>query len=521
LAVLGALAAAGLAPAQEPSQDLEGLPIVRIVFERFNIFDTSQPDMDKWFYRVANSLHIVSKESYLRSRILFEEGDPFSQALADESARILRSLDNINPVEITAAPVDGGVEVTVETHDQWTLEVGATFGLFGNQQRWGLHFQETNFLGRGKKIDLEYNSDPERSSVEAGYFDPNVFGSRWRTQIRYADLSDGFEERLWFDRPFYSLATERAWGAGWQRVELTEYLYSEADKVVGGERRTSEATGWYGMRFPGGRNTTHRLTFGFLHRHTEFGDWAWRETGDPYPMPEDRLIDGPTVRYERVASDFTVVRGFRAWSIQEDVGLGPNLSVGLVVSNPAFGGDIPRLLFDASFDVTRRHGNWLVLGRTWIEGRIDDGDARNWVFGINAAAAQLGRRGFQFRVFAETSHELDLERQLTLGAEIGLRGWNPFYFDGTGRALANAQWRTLVIPNLFKLVDIGVVVFTDAGITWDPRVGRDTDGVRADAGFGLILDVPKFGLANLARIEIGFPDDGGEPTVIITTQALF
>ena len=74
-----------------------------------------------------------------------------------------------------------------------------------------------------------------------------------------------------------------------------------------------------------------------------------------------------------LADNFTVVRGFRAWSIQEDVGLGPNLSVGLVFSHPTFGGDIPRLVFDASFDVTRRRGNWLVLGGTWVEGRLDDG----------------------------------------------------------------------------------------------------------------------------------------------------
>ena len=250
LLITASLMAFGVvAGAQEtPTERLEGEPIVRIVFDRFNVFDTSQPELDKWFYRAANSLHIISKESFLRSMLLFEEGDPFSQHDAEESARILRELGFINPVFITATPVEGGVEVHVETHDQWTLEVGATAGVFGNRQAWGIEFQETNFLGRGKKLDVEYDSDVERDSLSFGYFDPNIRGTRWRAELRYADLSDGFLEKVKVDRPFYSLATRRAWGGLWQRGELTQYLYSLADPVVSGPGRSTQAQIWYGLR---------------------------------------------------------------------------------------------------------------------------------------------------------------------------------------------------------------------------------------------------------------------------------
>ena len=137
----------------------------------------------KWFYRAANSLHIISKESFVRSRLLLKEGDPYSEALAEESARVLRELGFINPVLITARRVDGGVEVTVETHDQWTLELGGSAGLVGNRADWGIEFQEKNFLGRGKKFDLEYSSDVERSETVIGYFDPNILGSWWRAEL--------------------------------------------------------------------------------------------------------------------------------------------------------------------------------------------------------------------------------------------------------------------------------------------------------------------------------------------------
>lgn len=508
------------APASD-SEKFDGQTIVSIVFIRNNIFDTTQPETSKWFYRGANSLHIVSKEPFLRSMLLFKEGDPYSQALADESARILRSLSFINPATITAEPVEGGVEVTVETHDQWTLEVGATLGIFGNRTGWGIEFQEKNFLGRGKKFDIEYDSDVERDTLSFGYFDPNIRGTWWRADLRYSDLSDGFQEYVRIDRPFYALGVQRAWGGRWQRGELIEYLYSKADWVVSGPARNTTTEAWYGRRFPGRRAVTRRVTVGFVHDHTTFDDWTWRETSDTYPRPADRLIDGPSITYEQVRDRFEVVHGFRAWTIQEDVALGPNFTVGAVASLPAFGGDIDRYLFNGTFDMGLHRGRWLMLGNAWFSGRIDDGAAGNLIAGAWVGASQLGRRGFQFRAYYEHSHRLDRDRQLTLGAEEGLRGWSPFYFDGTGRAVVNAQWRTLLVPDLFHVLTVGFVVFVDAGMTWDPRVGPDTDGVRADAGVGLMLDLTTIGLSNTARIEVGFPDDNSGATVIVTTSALF
>ncbi len=517
----GMLALTVPAAAEEGAADVEGQPIVRIVFARYDIFDTSKPETSKWFYRAANSLHIISKESFVRSRLLLKEGDIYSAALAEESARVLRELGFINPVLITARRVEGGVEVTVETHDQWTLELGGSAGLVGDRADWGIEFQDKNFFGRGKKFDLEYSSDVERSETVIGYYDPNILGSWWRAELRYADRSDGFRELVRIERPFYALATPRAMGGIWDRDHRLDYLYSEGEAVVSGPHETESASVWYGFRLAGHREVTRRLTIGFDHRRDQFEGWSYDDTGDPYPTPDDRLIDGPRASYEHVTDNFEVLHGFRSWSIQEDVALGPNLSAGATFSLPALGGDIPRLLLDGRFDMAHRRGQWLLLGEASIEGRIDDGDAQNWVVGAWIGAAQLGRRGWQLRLLADASRDLDLDHQLTLGADVGLRGWNPDFFDGTGRALANVQWRTLIKEDVFHVLALGFEVFVDAGATWDPRVGRGTDGVRADAGFGIIGDLTTIGIANIARIEVGFPDDGGGPTVIVSTSALF
>ena len=93
--------------------------------------------------------------------------------------------------------------------------------------------------------------------------------------------------------------------------------------------------------------------------------------------------------------------------------MGPNFELGVTVSSPELGGDINRTLLNGGFSAAWRSANWMFTGNTWLTGRLDEGDARNWVVGVQATASQLGTRGWQFRILAEGSHELDLDRDPT------------------------------------------------------------------------------------------------------------
>jgi len=501
--------------------DLDGRTIVRIVFDRYSIFDTSDPTTSSWPYRVANSLHIRSREPFIRSMLLFTEGDAYSAADAAESARLLRSLGIMNPVEITAREVEGGVEVTVETHDQWSLQVGGNAGLSGNRGTWGVQIQEENLAGWGKELSLGFDSDVERDSWSYSYLDPNVFGSRWTAELAYQNRSDGYLKRIRTERPFFSLDTPRGWGAWWEAEELTEHLYSANVSVVEGQRRSELFRAWYGILLGSPGRITRRLKVGWDAQRSTYDDWQWIETGAPYPAPQPLDVSGVRVSYEQIANNYEVLHGFRAWSTQEDVALGPNFSAGVTLSAPALGGDSNRVLYDGLFSIARHRGRWLLLGKAWLDGRFDGDQPENVVFGLQLAASQIGLRGFQFRLLFDDSYELDLDRQLTLGSDVGLRGWDPDYFDGTGRALVNAQWRTVLFRDVLHLFSVGVVVFADAGKTWDPRVGADTDGVRADVGTGLLFDLSRYSLNNVLRVEIAWPDDRSGPVITVTGSALF
>jgi hypothetical protein len=323
------------------------------------------------------------------------------------------------------------------------------------------------------------------------------------------------------DRPFYSLSTPWTWGGSGIRRELVDHLYSQSESVVDGIRTTERLSVWGGGRLPGGGIMIRRLIGGWEYRRTRYSDWTWEGTGEPYPEPDDRTIEGPRLSYEQIADRFLVVRGFRAWNVQEDVALGPRLNLSAVFSSPTFGGDRRRLLMAGGAHSARKLGSWLVLADTWFSGRVEGGGTHNLVAGFQLGAAQLGSVGLQTRFLVEGSHRLDSDRQLTLGADLGLRGWDPDYFDGTGRAILNVQWRRLLKEEVLGLFSVGIVLFGDAGYTWDPRVGPDTDGVRFDAGAGLLFDLSHLGRSTLLRVDAALPDDGSGLTVTVSTSTIF
>ena len=85
-----------IVPAPVPKdEELEdgGAVVGNIVLEKRNIFDLSDPKENKWLYRWANRLHVVTRDQVIRNQILFEDGDAFSGRLLEETERIVRAYD--------------------------------------------------------------------------------------------------------------------------------------------------------------------------------------------------------------------------------------------------------------------------------------------------------------------------------------------------------------------------------------------------------------------------------------------
>ncbi len=517
--VLGLVLIAALA-APEATVVPPGTKIVAIVVVRDDIFDTSDPATSAWPYRWANALHVLTRERFVRALLLFKEGDTLDPALVAESERILRGTGFLSPVTITVKPVAGGAEVTVRTHDQWTTLAGLSFGVTGNRSHVGGSLSEDNFLGWGKELLVEYDKSTERTTTTLRYKDPLFLLSRWQLELQHKKLSDGRDDEITLQYPFFALSTPRAGGVFWQRADQTEYLYVNSHQAVLGMADTDGFQLWGGVRMPWDSGTTDRLTFGVFQDEVAFHDWR-TVYGLPYPTPEGHDMKGILVGWDHQVDRWLVVSGFRAWQRQEDLPIGPNWSATAGLSLPAFGGDRQRIKLDGALALgllSGRQYSWLNLAS---DGRLESGELVNQVTHVDAGTARTGDVGWRARIWVDLGHELDGDRQLTLGADTGLRGWNPDTFDGTSRAVANLEWRHVLTGEVLHLGIIGGVVFVDAGKTWAPRVGPSTDGIRADIGVGLLIESTRAALLRVIRIEVAKPDRGGKPVFLISGTPLF
>ena len=114
-------------PALPEAAELErlGAVIGEVFIYNENIFDLEDPEENKGLYRLANKLHIRTQPQVIRQQLLFKSGDPYSQRLLDESARILRSARYLYDASVRpVAFKDGRVDIAVTTRDVWTLNPG-------------------------------------------------------------------------------------------------------------------------------------------------------------------------------------------------------------------------------------------------------------------------------------------------------------------------------------------------------------------------------------------------------------
>jgi outer membrane protein assembly factor BamA len=175
-------------------EDLEaaGAVIGDIVLEKRNIFDLSDPKENKWLYRWANRLHIVTRDSVIRNQLLFSHGDAYSGRLLEETERIIRSNRFIYDAGVEPLRYENGVvDVKVTTQDVWSLTPDVSFSRSGGENRTALGIEETNLLGRGQLLRLKWIDSVDRTSTQFDFEDRNL-GNSWVSMfLRVADNSDG------------------------------------------------------------------------------------------------------------------------------------------------------------------------------------------------------------------------------------------------------------------------------------------------------------------------------------------
>jgi outer membrane protein assembly factor BamA len=514
--LLAAVVAAAGPPDAVPSTDeLErgGAVIGQILIDAQNVFDTTDPREDKALYRLANSLRIKTRDQVIRRQLLFHPGDAYSQQRVDESERILRSARYLYDASIRPiAYHDGVVDVAVTTRDVWTLSPGVSFGRHGGKNTSGFELEELNILGTGTSIAASHKSGIDRSSDALEYKNPHLAGTWASLTARYANNSDGSTREFEVDRPFYSLATRSAFGVSALDDERIESLYDRGhvvDEYRNFKRKASAYGGWSKGLVDG---WTRRWTTGVTYEDDNFTIVPGSTRS--LLVPEDRRLVYPWIGFELIQDEFVKERNRDQIGRTEDFQLGASWSAMLGWADRSFGSDRNALIFSTKAGRGFRVGeaSTLLLNGE-LSGRLEEAALRDTVIETEARyyVQQSKRALFFVTVEGTVGHKPDLDNQILLGGDNGLRGYPLRYQSGTSSALLTVEQRYFTDWYPFRLFRIGGAAFFDVGRTWGPtELGAPNLGWLKDVGVGLRIGNSRSGLGNVIHIDLAFPLDGDD-----------
>ena len=509
-----ALAAAGSAPGPAASlptlAELEaaGATFGNIRIVNREIFDATDPREDYRLFRWANALHIRTRPEAIKRTLLFKSGERVSTRLIEETERLLLSNRYLYDVDFKpTAYRDGVVDLDVVTRDTWSLDLGIKASRSGGENSSGLQIREYNLLGTGMSMSVGRSNGVDRSSNEFQFANERMFGSLVSISYSHSTNSDGRSDAASIVRPFYALDARWAAGVSVAQYDRIDALYN-AGEVVSQYRHRQDLAEVFGGWSPGRiGGWVHRYSLGL--RSEDDGYTPEPGLVAPARLPTNEQRVGPFVRYELIEDHFQKEVNRNLIGRPEFFALGLTSTVQLGLASTALGSSLNALLYSASISrgFVPADGQTLITsGR--LAGQIANGQVRR---------QQLGGQAHYYRpqsprwlLYAAASADVlthpDINHDLLLGGDNGLRGYPLRYQSGTRRALFTVEERYYTDWYLWRLFRFGGAAFADLGRAWGgDNVNKAQPGWLADVGFGLRIISSRSAFGSVLHLDLAFP----------------
>jgi outer membrane protein insertion porin family len=138
---------------------------------KFNIFEGEKVLVE----RVNIIGNRVTNEDVIRGEIILDEGDPFTKLGLDKSIANIKSRNIFS--NVTSKVTNGSdstlkiIEIAVEERPTGEISAGAGIGTNGGS--FAFNITENNWLGEGKRVGIEFETDEESLTGQLNYIDPN------------------------------------------------------------------------------------------------------------------------------------------------------------------------------------------------------------------------------------------------------------------------------------------------------------------------------------------------------------
>ena len=518
--------------------------ISTIEVERLEVFDPDQAagrGVVNTLFRLANKIHINTKESYIRSDLLFEEGDCYDPFLIEESGRKLRARPFIKWAEVNIQTQhDGNVAVHVQVQDDWTLKLG--LGVSFDE---GLNFEElllkqTNVAGRGLEVALARAQDREVLENSLTLRATRLLGTSWTADAqggstRYGNFVEG---ELAY--PFYTELSKVGFqGSVMWREDYFPYTTSGVENpthvLLPLKIQYFQLT--WGHRF-GDPGNLWVVGGGLSREDLEFPEGAEGlmnvldgEYGDLVPATEAEIEEVRGHASPFAATRLNVFGGFRKISYvlrerldrvlaAQDIKVGTEVTLSVNPSIPwiSQAGDAEDIHGRFDFFWGAARGRWVFATTVTGDGRYAfqaEGVPDGWRDIVTEADLKAyvrpseGSKHTLFtRISAARSWNMDRPFQLTGGGREGVRGYSIDAFPGGRRFLVTFEDRFPIFHG--EALDAGLAFFGDLGKVWGQDVPYGVDsGWRPALGVGLRLNFPAGGIRT-TRVDFTLPLSSAE-----------
>jgi hypothetical protein len=518
------------------------------------------------YFQLLNVFHRSTREQIIRREVLLQPGQPYVEALAEETVRNLgdsdlSSLVAILPVLPPAGAAPGQVDLLVVTRDVWSLRFNTEFD-FGEGEFRSLStsLSENNLGGWRKRFSFAFNLGRGAWQVGPTYVDPNIAGTRLSfsgsfraTYTRDADPDvraqhaglggltghqEGYSAGGRLSYPLFSLASR--WGASLgastsngvsrayagKNLRLIDLRGTPAREALPYAYRLRSSSVDSQIMRSLGQRVLHRIAVGhslstvrpdFLRDYPP-QDPVERAAFAAQVFPRSERLSSVYLSYVLFTPRYRVYRDFGTYDLREDVLLGPSVSASLSRAVSWLGSEYVYTGMSASVGWTLDLGNGLQKATVGWSGAVRDGRLvdQNRSASLFVASPMLRH----VRLIGEVGASVLVDNTrpnvyYTVGAENGLRGYATGEFLGQASWLGHLEARSSSLP-LWAL-RFGMVGFFDAGHAAD-RVANLS--AKMDAGLGLRLLIPQLNFYVL-RVDWAIPFQNGEvaPTGGVYTTA--
>jgi hypothetical protein len=477
--------------------------IRKILIDAAPVYSAEQAEESSWA-DFTNRYHIGTRESVIRTELLFKEGDVLDEELLEASERALRRFKFLNEAEVSVVPVDAQtVDIGVRTKEAWSLEPGMNIKGGGGLATVSGHLIEFNLLGYGKKLFAEGTYENDVGTTWAfGYSDYQLLNSRWVGTAKYKN--GPLVESLFLTArlPLYSPDSKWSYGGAAYQGDSIIRLFEDGEESsrIGAE---NVALNGFLTRSFGQRYQKTNLKLGLKYYQKDYSTLGSETTT---PLPPDQENVTPSVELSTGKIDFARNTHINKMGYAEDYWLGlrygGTVGYGIPLQDSLELWDLQTFVVK---NIAFAHQQLLKLNAS-----VDSEAVRNTF--VKATARyykKFSRHTVATRLTTNLGFEVDSSKQLQLGADSGLRGYPARAFTGERLILMNLEdrqfWGTTSIgPQLA----IGTVVFLDAGNVWKVDESIALGDLNWSTGFGLRIGISNLPKQPIVRLDLGWAIGG-------------